>query len=116
MRKYLIVIILFLTFSKNVNAKYNDLTFMKNFEEHKTISSAVGISLNSKGEIALGFKDKFINVYDINGKFICCYSFYTSGSYVFEYDKNDNIMIFPIRSDACFFYDTNAKLIKTTNF
>jgi len=99
----------------------NIISFKKTVEEHRTHSSAVGISVNSKEEIALGFwcelyENNYINVYDSSGKFINGYTFNTYGSYEFKYDEEDNIMIFCERSDICYFFNTDAELIKTIEF
>lgn len=113
-RLIILIIIGFTIICQNAYADDNNIiAFKKNKEEHRTPSSAVGISINSKYEIALGFKDRYINVYDSNGKFINGYSFNFYGSYVFKYDEMDNIMIFPIRSSACYFFNTDAKLVIT---
>lgn len=44
------------------NEKLNILKFNKTDYEHHTYKSSVGISVNSIGDIAIGFDDKYINI------------------------------------------------------
>lgn len=105
------------TYCQNAYADDNSvIAFQKIDKEHKSLLSVVGISVNSKDEIAIGFRDNHINIYDDNGNFIYGYKFSLNGSYVFKYDENDNIMIFPIRASRCYFFNTDAELIKTREF
>ena len=97
-------------------ADNNTMFFEKIKEEHKTQSETVGISVNSKEEIAIGFDDGFINIYNSNGKFVTGYSYKTYGSYYFKYDDTDNLMIFDERAGRCYFFNYNAELVKTSGF
>jgi len=114
---FILMILGFTIYCLNAYADDNNvLAFKKSDKEHKSLSSAIGISVNSEGEIALGFRDNYINVYDGNGRFINGYSFKTSGSYVFGYDTKDNIMIFSVRAGRCYFFNKDAKLLEYRGF
>jgi len=112
----LLLIIPFLTiqtYSIGMDNETLKLTRVKG--EHRTISSATCISANSKGDIAIGFNDDYINVYDSSGKFVCSYVFEVDGSHFFELDDTDGIMIFTLRGNKSY-YNKEAELLKTEKF
>lgn len=115
-RRCIIFILIVLACTIYCQDAYAIIAFQKTDKEHKSLLSVVGISVNSKGEIAIGFRDNHINIYDDNGNFINGYTFKTSGSYRFKYDEYDNIMIFAVRSGICYFLNSAAELIKTREF
>lgn len=112
-----LVLLMTLTISFSINGENSNIfDFAKIKEQHRTLSSAVGISVNSNHEIALGFSDGYINVYGSDGKYKYGYSFNLNGSYVFEYDDLSNIMIFPIRADGYYRFNDEGVLIETRKF
>jgi len=114
-----LVILLFVLLSVGIGSGYadktdkNDLNFRKTNREHKTYLSAVGISANSSGDIAIGFVDDYINVYDKYGNFKYSFAFNVEGRYLFEFDEQDDIMIFSVRDSAYYYFNSDAELIKT---
>ncbi|HEX2944619.1 MAG TPA: hypothetical protein VHT96_01535 [Clostridia bacterium] len=112
----LIIILLFATQTYSFGTDIDTLNLTRIEKEHQTISSAVCISANSRGDIALGFNDDYINVYDSNGKFVCSYSFNVNSSYFFEIDDMDGIMIFSLRGNKSYYYNKEAELLKTKKF
>lgn len=93
-------------------SKENVIDFKKVQEEYKTYTSPVGISANSSGDVAIGFKDYHINVYDKNGNFKYGFAFKLYGTYFFGIDDENNVMIFNVRGDTCYYFNTDAELIK----
>lgn len=111
------LIILFSTIQTySIGMDIDTLNFMRIEEEHQTIASANCISANSKGEVAIGFNDDYINVYDSQGEFVCSYSFEVNSSYFFEIDDMDGIMIFSLRGNKSYYYNKEAELLKTKKF
>lgn len=88
----------------------NVLKFQKSNNEYDTSSSVVCISANSLGSVAIGFQDKHINVYDNIGNYLYSYSFDFNGSYVFEFDEADNIVIIPARGEESYYFSSDAEL------
>ena len=82
----------------------NDLDFSRTQNEELNTLSITCISVNSKGDIAIGFKNHRINVYNEGGEFVCCYKFKHSSGYAFEYLDNDNILVYPDRSSYYYIY------------
>lgn len=117
MKKYIALILLLLCFvTIGINAdedNNNILKFRRSEAEHQTLASAVCISANSIEDLAIGFSDKYINVYDKNGNFKYSYVFEFNGSYVFEFDSLNNIMILPARGDSSYYFNSGAELLKT---
>ncbi|ADU73845.1 hypothetical protein M972_11810 [Acetivibrio thermocellus AD2] len=91
----------------------NALNFRKIYKEHRTYSSAVGISANSLGDIAIGFNDDYINVYDKQGSFKYSFAFEVNGNYFFEFDNENNIVIFSVTDGMRYYFNNDAELIKT---
>ena len=108
----LFVIINSLSATDNSN---NALDFRKLGEEHITSSAIIGVSSNSLEDVAIGFDDNYINVYDKNGIYKTSYAFKIYGKYVFEYNVN-NIVIFPIRAEAMYYFNLNGELLKIKRF
>lgn len=92
--------------------KENVINFTKIQEEYKTYSSPVGISANSLGDVAIGFEDHHINVYGKDGNFKYGFAFKLYGTYFFNMDDQNIIMIFNVRGDTCYYFNTDAELIK----
>lgn len=90
----------------------NDLEFSRTQNEELDTLSITCISVNSKGNIAIGFKNHRINVYNEEGGFVCCYKFKHSSGYAFEYVSNDNILVYPDRSSYYYVYTEDGILVE----
>ncbi|GAE88805.1 hypothetical protein JCM21531_2280 [Acetivibrio straminisolvens JCM 21531] len=113
------IFLLFILLSVAIGNVYADetgknvLNFRKINKEHKTYFCAVGISANSLGDVAIGFSDDYINVYDKHGNFKYSFAFKVDGSYLFEFDNQNNIIIFTARDGMRYYFSADAKLIRT---
>lgn len=120
MKKNVLILLIIILFSAiqtySIGMDSDTLNFEKIKEEHQTISSAACISANSKGDIAIGFNDDYINVYNNSGKYERSYAFKVDGSYFFELDDMGGIMIFTLRGNKSYYYNEEAELLKTEEF
>ena len=113
----LLLLISVFTITINASEKTdNVLKFQKSKSEYNTSASVACISISSLGNVAIGFKDKHINVYDNTGNYLYGFSFDFNGSYVFEFDQDDNIVIYPARGEERYYYSSDGELKQVTKF
>lgn len=75
------------------------INFKLVYDEYYGLSGICSFDVSNSGDVAIGFSNDIINIYNQDGNYKFSIKFFLSSAYLLEYDADDRLLLYSYRSN-----------------
>lgn len=88
-----------------VESMIRRINFKLVYDEYYGLSGICSFDVSNAGDVAIGFSNDIINIYDQDGNYKLSIKFFLSSAYLLEYDADNNLLLYSYRSNFIYMFN-----------